>query len=143
MFALEPLIVVRLKEHLSSALPDVRADVKGWSEDGDRKVIPGRVSVLVRLAGTPPNAVSRVAAAIGTGWWVDLRAKRSPQAATLLDSVFAEALCGLHDWAPASVGGRKWSQLALQSADLAEPIDDGVFGISLYFQSAAIYPGKR
>ncbi|MEG0921346.1 MAG: hypothetical protein RSD57_13680 [Comamonas sp.] len=143
MLALEPLIVARLQQHFAALGPAVKLDAKGWSDEGDRKVLPNRVAVLVRFAGTPQGAVTKVAAAITTGWAIELRAKRGAKAAELLDSAFAEVLQALHEWVPAPVAGRKWSHLAYQNTDPADLIDDGVFGLSMYFQTAAIYPGKR
>ncbi|MBB6578469.1 hypothetical protein HNP33_002551 [Comamonas odontotermitis] len=143
MLALEPVIVERLRALLDPLQPDLRTEVKGWSEDGDRKAAQGRVLIIVRLAGTPMGPVSKVAAAVNLGWWIELRTKRAPIAAGLLDRCFAEVMSGLHGWSPQPAGGRQWMQLAYQSTEPAEGIDDGVFGLSMYFQTAAIYSGKR
>ena len=143
MLALEPLIVERLKAELAQVQADLKTETKGWSDEGDRKAAVGKVLLLVRLAGMPPAPVSKVAAAVNLGWWIELRTKRSQAAAALLDRCFREVLFALHEWKPPELPGQKWSHLAYQSTEPADGIEDGVYGLSMYFQTAAIYSGKR
>lgn len=133
MYALEPQIVARLAQ----ALPD--AQVVGWSEDVSRKVPANKVLLVVSLDDTPVNTSNQKAASIGAAWSVALAARRGSGSVDLLDGAFDASFQALHDWAPEPVRGRPWDYLHYRRASPMPEQDDGVFGVVMYFETAAIY----
>ncbi|CAN7475137.1 hypothetical protein [Variovorax paradoxus] len=135
MFALEPVIVERLRAALGAAWT-----VKGYtSDDGNRDAFPF-ASVFFGDGNIADNKTS--ALAVQPGWRVSLVARTGEGAAELLDAAFSAAIASLHNWAPGSAAGRRWARMFLVRFAPPQYADAGLTGVELLFSTTAQYRGQ-
>lgn len=135
MLALEPVIVSRLREGLPSGWT-----VMGISSDDGRRDAWPLASVSFIDGGVADSKAG--AAAVQAAWRVQLVAKRSADAAVLVDVAFAACMSTLHGWAPqGQVSGRLWERLKLLQVRAPQYPEDNLVGLEITFTTQARYDG--
>lgn len=136
MFALEPVIVERLRESLAGVWT-----VMGYTTDrGER---PGHALASVMFAAGAVSDVKAGAVALQPGWQVLLSAKQGPDAAPLLDVAFSQVIESLHNWEPGSAGGRRWGALSLVRFAPPQYPPEGFIGVELLFSTTGRFRGQE
>lgn len=135
MLSLEALIAKRLRD---------QGAFVGWSvregcQDTDRRSIP---AADVRMGGASVPNVRKPAATLQPEWAITLVVRRGDEAAQQLDMALSAAIASLHNWRPADVAGRGWTELQVSRVQPADFVDLALVGYEITFTTAAVFHGQ-